>query len=111
MNGFPPGTPNGLPSGASWHSWMHLLSGSLGFLALIAACFVFARRFSGLGQRWWMAYSVITGILVLAAVVGVSSGSQQAAVIIAFFIGAVIGWAWVSAVSLRLIAESRASTT
>ena len=106
MNGFPPGTPNGLPSSVSWHSWMHLVSGSLGFLALIAACFVFARRFATLGQRGWAAYSVIAGIVVLAAVAGISSGSQQAAVIIAFFIAGVFGLAWISAVSLRLIAEN-----
>jgi hypothetical protein len=111
MNGFPPGTPTGLPTSASWHSWMHLASGSLGFLALIAACFVLARRFASLGERGWMAYSVATGIVVLAAVAGISSGSQQAAVIIAFFLAAVIGWAWISAVSLRLIAGSRAMAT
>jgi hypothetical protein len=103
MNGFPPGTPNGMPSSVSWHSWMHLVTGSLAFLALIAACFVFARRFAGQGQRGWMAYSIVTGILVLAAVVGISSGSQQAAVIIAFFVSGVLGLAWIAALSLYLI--------
>jgi hypothetical protein len=108
MNGFPPGTPNGFPASASWHSWMHLASGSVGFLALIAACVLFARRFAGLGQRGWMAYSIVTAILVLAAVVGISSGSQQPAIIIAFFIAGILSLAWVSALSLRMIAETRA---
>jgi hypothetical protein len=103
MNGFPPGTPHGLPSSVSWHSWMHLVSGSFGFLALIAACFVFARRLAVLAQRGWMAYSILTGILVLAAVVGISSGSQQAAIIVGFFIAGVIGWARISALSLQLL--------
>ena len=103
MNGFPPGTPNGPPSTVSWHSWMHLVSGSLGFLALIAACFVFARRFAVLARRGWMVYSILTGIVVLAAVVGISSGSQQAAVIIGFFVAGVIGWAWISGVSIQLL--------
>jgi hypothetical protein len=106
MNGFPPGTPSGLPSSVSWHSWMHLLIGSVGFLALIVACFVFARRFASLGQRAWMAYSVVTGIVVVAAIAGISSGSQQAAFIIALFIGGVIGWVWFSALSLYLLRES-----
>jgi hypothetical membrane protein len=106
MNGFPPGTPNGLPTSASWHSWMHLVSGSIGFLANIAACFVFSRRFASLGQRGWMAYSIGTGLLVLVAVVGISSGSQQAAVIIAFFIAASLSLAWTSALCLKLFAES-----
>lgn len=103
MNGFPPGTPNGPPSVVTWHSWGHLVSGSLGFLALIAACFVLARRFARLGQRGWMVYSIVTGILVLAAVVGISSGSQQAPIIIGFFTAGVLGWAWLSALSLRLM--------
>lgn len=111
MNGFPPGTPNGFPASASWHSWMHLASGSVGFLALIVACVLFARRFAGLGQRGWMAYSIVTAILVLAAVVGISSGSQQPAIIIAFFIAGILSLAWASALSLRLIAEMRAPAT
>jgi hypothetical protein len=107
MNGFPPGTPNGLPGSASWHSWMHLISGSLGFIALIAACFTFARRFSGLRRRGWMAYSLATGIVVLAAVIGISSGSQSAATIIGFFVAATVGWAWLSALSVRLVGRSQ----
>jgi hypothetical protein len=103
MNGFPPGTPNGPPTSVTWHSWMHLISGSIGFLALIAACLIFARRFAGLGQRGWMGYSILTGLVVLVAVVGISSGSQQAAVIIGFFISGVLGLAWIAALSLRLV--------
>jgi hypothetical protein len=86
---------------------MHLLSGSIGFIALIAACFTVARRFSGQGQRGWMAYSAVTGIVVLVAVIGISSGSQSATIIIGFFVAATIGWAWLSALSLRLLAEAR----
>jgi hypothetical protein len=106
MNGFPPGTPNGFPTNPSWHSWMHLVSGSVGFLALIAACVVFARRFASVGRRGWMAYSIATGILVLAAVVGISSGPQQPALIIAFFLAGILSLAWVSALSFRLISET-----
>jgi hypothetical protein len=107
MNGFPPGTPNGLPTSASWHSWMHLVSGSIGFLALIAACAVFARRFASLGQMPWMVYSIVTGLLVLAAIVGISSGSQQSVVIIAFFIAGILSLAWISVLCQHLIAGSR----
>jgi hypothetical protein len=55
-----------------------------------------------------MAYSIVTAILVLAAIAGISSGSQQPAIIIAFFIAGILSLAWISALSLRLIAESRA---
>jgi hypothetical protein len=107
MNGFPPGTPNGLPTSASWHSWMHLVSGSIGFLALIAACIVFARRFANLRQSGWMAYSIVTGLVVLAAIVGISSGSQQSVVIIAFFVAGILSLAWISVLCEHLIAQSR----
>lgn len=107
MHGFPPGAPAGFPANPSWHSWTHLISGSIGFIALIATCFVFARRIASLGQRAWTVYSVITGIVVLAAVAGISSGSQQAAIIIGFFLAAGAGWAWLTAISLRLLNESR----
>jgi hypothetical protein len=50
-----------------------------------------------------MGYSILTGLVVLVAVVGISSGSQQAAVIIGFFISGVLGLAWISALSLRLV--------
>jgi hypothetical protein len=109
MNGFPPGTPSGPPASASWHSWMHLISGSLGFLALIAACFVFASRFASLGLRAWVVCSAAAGIVVTVAVVGISSGSQQPIVIIGFFTAATVGWAWLSAVSIHLVQQFRRS--
>ena len=42
--GFPPGTPADA-STLSWHGMVHLIVGTVSFLSLIAACFVFARRF------------------------------------------------------------------
>jgi hypothetical protein len=104
--GFPPGTPADAHA-VSWHGLMHFVSGGIGFLALIAACLVFARRFAALKQRGWAAYSVATGILFFAAFFGIASGSQQGGAILtfvtlAFTAAVVLGWAWVSAMALRL---------
>jgi len=104
--GFPPGTPADAHA-VSWHGLMHLVTGGIGFLALIAACMVFARRFAALGQRGWAAYSVATGVLFFAAFFGIASGSQQGGairtfVILAFTAAVVLAWAWVSAMSIRL---------
>jgi len=112
MNGFPPGAATAAAGTMSGHSLLHLVSGSLGFLGLIAASFVFARRFAAQGKRAWAAYSVATGVLFFAAFVGIAAGSQQAGatltiVTLAFYIAVVLGWAWVSAVSARLAAELR----
>jgi hypothetical protein len=110
--GFPPGTSAGAHA-VSWHGLMHFVSGGIGFIGLIAACLVFARRFARLKQRAWATYSVITGVLFFAAFFGIASGSQQGGTILVFvtlaFTAAVIlGWAWVSALSVRLLTESAA---
>jgi hypothetical protein len=104
MNGFPPGTAANAYA-ISGHGMLHIVSGGLGFLALIAACFVFARRFAGLGKRGWAWYSVATGVIFLAAFAGVASGSSQASVVIGFWIGVVFAWTWISLMAARLIAD------
>lgn len=101
MNGFPPGVQAG-PS-ISWHAVLHFVSAVIAFLGLIAACFVFARRFAARRRPGWAAYSVATGVLFLAAFFGIASGSKQAAIHVAFGVAVVLGWAWVSAIALRLI--------
>ena len=55
--GFPPGLPASAYDTVSWQGIMHFISGGIGFLALIAACFVLARRYAALRQRGWAAYS------------------------------------------------------
>src|SRR5262249_24407756 len=51
--GFPPGTSEGRALVLSWHGIGHLVAGSIGFLGLIVACFVFARRFQSGGKPLW----------------------------------------------------------
>jgi Protein of unknown function (DUF998) len=105
MDGFPPGTPSGPPKTISGHGVLHFIAGALGFFSLIAACLVFARRFARLKLPSWAAYSAATGVLFFAAFGGIASGSQQARIVIAFTVAVVLVWAWIAAVSARLIAE------
>ena len=114
MNGFPPGTPAGPPVNPTGHGFMHILSGAIGFLGLIAACFVFARRFGALGQRAWAAFSVITGVFFFAAFFGIAMGSQQGGstlvlVTVAFTIAVILAWTWLSLVAARLRDERAGS--
>src|SRR5260221_193653 len=54
----------GGPSGAlSSHAIMHGMAFFVLFISLIAACFVFGRRFAGLGQRGLAAYCMATGVV------------------------------------------------
>ena len=109
--GFPPGTPVDAHA-ISWHGLMHFVSAGVGFIGLIAACIVFARRFAGLGQAGWAAYSVATGVLFFGAFVGVATGSQLGGpvlvlVTLAFTAAVVLGWAWISALAAKLMMDSR----
>jgi hypothetical protein len=99
--GFPPGTP-ATGNAISSHGLLHFVSGALGFLALIAASFVLARRFAGLGQRGWAVYSVATGIIFFAAFFGIASGSGTPAINLGFGAAVVLAWLWLSLVALRL---------
>jgi Protein of unknown function (DUF998) len=102
MNGFPPGSPAGAPAGISSHGLLHIVCAAVGFLGLIAACFVFARRFAALKERSWMAYSIATGLIFFASFAGVASGSSQAPVVIGFWIGVVLAFAWIAVMAARL---------
>jgi hypothetical protein len=100
--GFPVGMPDGPPIALSWHSAAHFASAGAGFLALIAACFVFARRFAALGQRRWAACSVATGVLFFTTFAGIASGKQNSGLSIAFAVAVVLSWTWISAVTALL---------
>lgn len=103
MNGFPPGTPD-TPGQLSGHGLLHFLSAAVGFLSLIvAACFVFSRRFASLKQMGWVAFSVVTGafFFITWAALG-ATGSRIPVINVLFAIAVVIGWAWITALAARL---------
>lgn len=100
--GFPPGTPPDAHA-VSWHGLLHLVCGGVGFLTLIAGCFVFARRFASAGERGWAVYSVVTGVVFFLAFAGIAAGSGNGWTILGFWIGVALAWSWISAVSVRLM--------
>lgn len=103
--GFPVGTPADA-NAISWHGLLHFICGGLGFLAFIAACFVFARRFAASGQKGWQVFSIITGVVFLAGFFGIAAGSGSPWTILGFWLAVVLAWAWLSAVAVRLRRET-----
>lgn len=102
--GFPPGAPAGpgaMPM--SGHATLHALGFFISMLSVIAAAFVFARRFSGLGERGWVIYCVASGVAVPILIVLSVVMMSWAGVIVALT-GAVV-FGWVSATAARLRAE------
>ncbi|MBC6456446.1 DUF998 domain-containing protein [Actinomadura sp. HBU206391] len=93
-DGFPPGTPTGPPTSISWHGAVHFLVAGIAFLALIAACFVFARRFAAAGRRGWAAFSRVSGGLFLATWISIFAlqGARVANVAFAVAIALVLAW-------------------
>jgi hypothetical protein len=98
-DGFPVGTPAGRATEVSWHGTLHFVAGGIGFLCLIAACFVLARAFSGCGRA---VFSRITGVVFFLAFAGIATGGGNVAVNLGFTAAVILAWAWLSVVSVRL---------
>jgi hypothetical membrane protein len=96
--GFPEGAPEGIPDTLSAHGMIHAVAPPLAFLALIAACIVFARRFAREGRRGAAAWSIAAaiGCLVLTAPVGPGTSVR-------LFLGIALAFAWVSWLGVSLL--------
>ncbi|MGW0808009.1 DUF998 domain-containing protein [Nonomuraea sp. NPDC002799] len=99
--GFPAGTPEG-PGVVTTSGLLHLAVGSVGFLCMIAACYVVASRFSREGRTGWAVYSRVTGTLFLGAFIGIATGGGIVWANLAFVAGIVAIWSWLSLLSLDL---------
>jgi Protein of unknown function (DUF998) len=111
MNGFPAGTPSGRPETISLHGILHIAAAAVGFLCLVAACFLQARRFAREHRGRWTGFSVITGVVVLLAFAGVASGSTSAVVVLGFWAAVIVSFAWIAAVSIDLYRKTQVNPT
>ena len=101
-DGFGPGAPAGKAAHVSWHGDGHLIAASIGFIAMIAACFVVARYLSRAGHRGLATYSRITGVAFLAAFAGVATGSSSPAVVLPFYAAVTAVFTWLAIVCVHL---------
>lgn len=108
--GFPPGTPAN--AGAiSWHGALHLMCAAIGFLALIGAMLILARRFFVLGEGGWSSYSAATGVVFLLSFLGVivgrplavAAGVSTSITVFGLWIGVLLAWTWLSVMAVRLM--------
>jgi len=97
--GFPPGTPAGPPTAVTFGGMMHFVAGGIGFIGLIAACFVLAAWFRKAGLKGWRSFSQITGIVFVLGFVGIASGGGSSWSILGFWIAVILSWVWISKVS------------
>ena len=97
--GFPVGTPADYAE-ISARGMGHFVAGSIGFSGLIAGCLVFAAHYRSIGRRAFARFSAVTGILFFGAFAGLSAGAGSRPTIIAFDVAVVLGWTWLTAISL-----------
>ena len=65
--GFPPGTPEGLPTVITWQGAIHYVAGATVFASLAAACVIAAVRAAGDGQRRLAITSAASPVIMLGA--------------------------------------------
>jgi len=106
--GFPPGTPM-QGTGISTHGLLHFVFGAIGFYSLIAACFVFARRFSAARERGWLVFSLVTGVFFFVSFGAIASGNGSPAVVLSLYAAIFLAWAWHALLSLKLRNEAAGS--
>jgi Protein of unknown function (DUF998) len=98
-DGFPAGTPDGMPPAFSWHSYGHFAAGSIAFVALIAACYVLGRHFSRAANRGYAVASRVAGTALLVGNGWAMSGGRAGSLTLA--VGAITAMLWVSVVAAR----------
>lgn len=103
--GFPPGTPEGglASEDWSWHGTIHAFAPVVGVNALIVSFLVFARRFAALGQRGWMAASIVVAVAVLVLGSPLTMGDDPDRMnFLGLWAALVIGWSWISILAARI---------
>jgi len=101
-NGFPAGAPAGRAQHLSTHGMLHLLSGSVGFVCLIAACFVIARGMSRRSASRQALVARLVGGLFALAFVGIASGAGSVGINLEFTAAVIITFGWLSYMAVRL---------
>ncbi|MER5637898.1 DUF998 domain-containing protein [Kitasatospora sp. NPDC002227] len=94
--GFPAGAPEDRVASLSAHGTVHMLSGTVGYLALCASFLVLARHFAARRQRGWALAARLLPVGVLAGF------AASATTVAAFTAGAALGLLGLTAVTARL---------
>ncbi|MGW6704421.1 DUF998 domain-containing protein [Streptomyces sp. NPDC054956] len=98
-DGFPVGTPYGMPATLSWHSYAHFAAGSVTFTALIAACYVLGRHFGRAGDRRGAIASRVAGTALLLGNGWAMSGGTAGTLTLA--VGVITAMVWIAATAAR----------
>lgn len=114
VSGYPLGTPDLLTEHSSTGALLHDLFALPTFLGLPAAALVNAWASRRAGEPGWVGYSAASGLAGLAGIVVTSAAFAQAPALVAFGgllqrLTVAVDLGWLTAVSLRALAATRAT--
>ena len=101
--GYPPGTPDEIPSSLSLHGMLHAVAPPLAFIALVATCFVVARRLSAEQHRAAAGWTRVVAAVCLVLSVPFGPGFSWR-----LFAAVTLGFAWIAWLALRLLRTTAA---
>ena len=100
--GFPAGAPVGQAKEMSWHGVGHAIAFPLGFVALVASFFVFARRYRRARERGWAAACVAIGVVVFVLSMWPNLADSPEGRFAPLWAAMVLAFGWVSIMAIRL---------
>jgi hypothetical protein len=106
MDGFPVGTPEGIPTTLSTSAVIHFIAGALAFLALAVSCFVVAMALLRRRNPWMACLSFLSGVAVFGGFFAPALLPATGPVAGIWF-SVVIGWAWLTLTSLHLLRSTK----
>src|SRR5262245_41398608 len=101
MDGFPVGTPEGIPTTFSTSALIHFVAGAFGFLALAVSCFVVAVALLRRRNLWMACLSFLTGVSIVAGFLAPALLPASGPVAGIWF-SVVVGWIWLTLTSAHL---------
>ena len=99
IDGFPPGTPLGVPTTMSTTGVVHLIAGAVTFIAMAVACWAGARTMSKRGERGLSRFSLLAGFVVFLGFFGGAAFSSSVGGVAGIWLAVVTGWTWLAIVS------------
>ena len=102
VDGFPVGTPEGMPTSITTTGLLHFVSGAFGFLSLAVSGFLAARALSRRGASRLAWYSEASGAAVAIGFFGGPVFGSATAMVFAIWFSVLAGWTWLAVLAIHL---------
>ena len=105
MDGFPPGTPLGMPTSITTVGLLHFAAGAIGFISLGVSAILSSRALGKRKEPGLARFALVVGIIVIAGFFGPMFVPGIGGVA-GIWLSVVAGWTWLAVLAHRLRRES-----